>query len=197
MNSSEDVYRQLYGAWRMMTGKRDGLYLLNLSSDGFWASFFAIVVAGPAMLAGWVPLVAELAGESGGFGYRFSILLRVALADIGAWVLPFVGLAAIAPYAGVRQRFVHYVVAINWGSAILAWLTVPVSLLRLFAPNVVDLAASLSLVVFLITLVLYWRLTNAALEKGAATTTAVFVFMLVASLLTLFALHDLLGLGGF
>lgn len=195
MPPAEDVSRQLYGVWRMMIGKRDGMRLLDLSSDGFWASFFAIVVAGPALFASWVPLVADLAGPDAGFGYRLSLMVRLGLADIGAWVLPFAALAAVAPHAGLRQRFVHYVVAANWGSAIFAWLTVPASLSRLFFPAITELATSLALIVFFATLVLYWRLTDAALEKGAATATAVFIFMLLASLLTLFALHDILRVG--
>ena len=195
MLPAEDIHRQLSGAWRMMTGKRDGLRLLDLSMDGFWASFFAIVVALPAMLAGWVPLAGDVAGADAGFGLRLSLLVRLGLADLGAWVLPLAALAAVAPYAGIRHRFVHYVVATNWGSAIFAWMTLPVSLLRLFVPGAADLALALSLAVFIATLVLYWRLTDAALEKGPATATAVFAFMLVASLVTMFALQDILRVG--
>jgi hypothetical protein len=58
-----------------------------------------------------------------------------------------------------------------------------------------DLATSLSLLVFVATLVLYWRLTDAALEKGAAVASAVFAGMLVASILTMFALQDILRVG--
>ena len=195
MPPAEDIHRQLSGAWRLMTGKRYGLRLLDLSMDGFWASFFAIVVALPAMLAGWVPLAGDVAGADAGFGLRLSLLVRLGLADLGAWVLPLAALAAVAPYAGIRHRFVHYVVATNWGSAIFAWMTLPVSLVRLFVPGTGDIAASLSLVVFIATLVLYWRLTDAALEKGAAVASAVFAFMLVASILTMFALQDILRVG--
>ncbi len=193
MPPAEDIYRQLYGAWRMMTGKRDGLRLLDLTLDGFWNSFFAIVVAGPAMLASWVPLAGELSGAGAGFGMRLSMLVRLAIVDVGAWVLPLVGLAAVAGYAGLRARFVHFVVASNWASAIFVWMTLPVSLLRIVAPAASDLAASMSLVVFLVTLVLYWRLTDAALEKGPGTASAVFGGMLAASIFTLLALQGLLG----
>lgn len=195
MPPPDDIFRQLFGAWRMMTGKRDGLRLLDLSLDGFWNSFFAIVVAGPAMLASWVPLAGDLAGTDSGFGLRLSVLVRLALADLGAWVLPLVALAATASFAGIRNRFAHYVVASNWGSAIFAWMTLPVSLIRLFLPGAADLAVGASLLVFIATLVLYWRLTDAALEKGPAVATAVFVFMLLASVLTLFALQDMLRIG--
>ncbi|MBW7947607.1 MAG: transporter [Sphingomonadaceae bacterium] len=193
MPPGEDIHRHLLGAWRMMTGKRDGLRLLDLSLDGFWNSFFAIVVALPPMLASWVPLAGELSGADASFGLRLSMLARLAVVDAGAWVLPLAALAAVAPYAGIRHRFVHYVVATNWGSAIFAWLTLPVSLIRLVFPGSGDLAPSLSLLVFIATLVLLWRLTDAALEKGPTVASGVFAGMLVASLLTLFALQDILG----
>ena len=192
MPPAEDIHRHLSGAWRMMTGQRDGLRLLDLSLDGFWNSFFAMVVALPAMLASWVPLAGDIAGGGAGFGLRLSLVARLALVDFGAWVVPLVALAAVASHAGIRDRFVHYVVASNWGSAVFAWMTLPVSLVRLFMPGAADLALGLSLVVFIATLVLYWRLTNAALEKGATVASAVFAGMLVASLVTLFVLQDLL-----
>src|SRR5690606_40403796 len=94
MLPAEDVSRQLHGVWRMMTGRPDGLRLLDLSSDGFWTSFFAIVVAAPPLLAGWVSLVAELAGSDTGFGNRLSMRFRRGVADLGAWGLPFGALAA-------------------------------------------------------------------------------------------------------
>ena len=192
MPPAEEIHRHLVGAWRMMTGKRDGLRLLDLSLDGFWNSFFAIVVALPAMLASWVPLAGELTGD-GSFPLRLSMLVRLAIVDVGAWVLPLVALAAVADRAGIRHRFVHYVVASNWASAIFAWMTLPVSLIRIALPGSGDLAAGMSLIVFIATMVLYWRLTDAALEKGAGASSAVFGGMLVASLLTLFALQDILG----
>ena len=54
MPPAEDIQRQMLGAWRMMTGRRDGMRLLDLSVDGFWNSFFAIVVAAPVLSAGKV-----------------------------------------------------------------------------------------------------------------------------------------------
>ena len=54
MPSAEEIQQYLTGAWRMMMGKPDGLRLLDLSADGFWNSFFAIIVALPALFVGWV-----------------------------------------------------------------------------------------------------------------------------------------------
>lgn len=188
----EDIQRHLLGAWRMMTGKRDGLRLLDISVDGFWNSFFAIVVALPALLVGWAPMAVELAGPDMRFAGRVLLMVRLAVVDVGAWVLPIAALAAVAGYAGIRDRFVHYVVASNWGSALFAWFMLPASLLRLVAPGAGDFATLISLAIFIVTLVLSWRLTDAAIDRGPGIATGVFAGMLLASILTLFALQDIL-----
>ncbi|PAQ08165.1 transporter [Mesorhizobium temperatum] len=194
MLSSEETYASLTGAWRLMLGKADGLRQLDLSADGFWNSFFAIVVAAPALIVGWVGLANEI-GDPNAFAGRFSMLIRLATVDIGAWVLPLVGLALVAPRAGIGGRFVHYVVASNWASAIIAWMMLPAALIRLFLPSTNEFAVLASLLLFALSMILTWRMTNVAIGRGAAVGTAVFAGMFVASLVVLFGLQALLGIG--
>ncbi|TGQ30643.1 MULTISPECIES: transporter [unclassified Mesorhizobium] len=193
MLSADETYASLAGAWRLMLGKADGLRLLDLSADGFWNSFFAIVVAAPALIVGWVGIANEI-GDPSAFAGRFSMLLRLAAVDIGSWVLPLVGLALVAPRAGIGGRFVHYVVASNWASAIVAWMMLPSALIRLFLPSTNEFANVVSLVLFALSMVLTWRMTNAVIGRGAAVGTAVFAGMFVASLAVLFSLQALLGI---
>lgn len=194
MLSFDEVQQYLIGAWRMMLGKSDGLRLLDLSADGFWNSFFAMLVALPPLVVSWAGTTNQLAQRPDLYGGATSILPRLAIIDYGAWVLPLLGLALAAPRAGIGDRFVHYVVATNWGSAVIVWMMLPPALLRLVAPSLTDLTDLIALLLFGLTLVLSWRLTNAALEKGAAVATAVFVAMFFASLVVLFGLQSLLGL---
>ena len=56
MLSGAEIQNGLTGAWRLMIGNAEGLRLLDLTADGFWNSFFAIIVALPAMLLGWLPM---------------------------------------------------------------------------------------------------------------------------------------------
>lgn len=194
MLSSDETYASLNGAWRLMLGKADGLRQLDLSADGFWNSFFAIVVAAPALIVGWVGLANEI-GDPNAFAGRFSMLIRLATVDIGVWVLPLVGLALVAPRAGIGGRFVHYVVASNWASAIIAWLMLPAALIRLFLPSTNEFAVLASLLLFALSMILTWRMTNVAIGRGAAVGSAVFAGMFVASLVVLFVLQALLGIG--
>jgi len=193
MLSADETYASLAGAWRLMFGKADGLRMLDLSADGFWNSFFAIIVAAPALIVGWVGIANEI-GDPNAFAGRLGMLIRLATVDIGSWVLPLVALALVAPRAGIGGRFVHYVVASNWASAIIAWLMLPSALLRLFLPSTDGTSSLVSLLLFAVSMVLTWRMTNATIGKGAAVGTAVFVGMFVASLLVLFGLQALLGI---
>jgi hypothetical protein len=194
MPPSEDIQRYLVGAWRLMTGRRDGIAMLDLSADGFWNSFFAIVVALPALIVGWVGTANELGADPAASASRFSYLMRLALVDLGSWILPLVALAFAAPLAGLRDRFVHYVVATNWASAILSWVMLPAALLRMVTSSGSDLVIVLSLALFALSMALTWRLTNAVIDRGPAMGTAVFAGMFVASIVVLLALQSLFGI---
>lgn len=193
MLSVDETSSSLTGAWRLMLGKADGLRLLDLSADGFWNSFFAIVVAAPAMIVGWVGTANEI-GDPNAFAGRLGMLIRLATVDLGSWLLPLVALALVASRAGIGDRFVHYVVASNWASAITAWMLLPSALIRLFLPSGNPVAELVWLVLVVLSLVLTWRMTNASIGKGAAVGSAVFAGMLVVSLAVLFGLVALLGI---
>ncbi|MET3792040.1 transporter [Aquamicrobium terrae] len=193
MLSADEIQTSLAGAWRLMMGKPDGLRLLDLSAEGFWNSFQALLVAVPALVVGWVGVANEI-GDPLIVSGRFSMVVRLALVDLGSWVLPLVALALVAPYAGIGNRFVHYVVASNWASAIIAWMLLPSALMRLFMPSAGEAATLVALLLFLASLVLGWRMTNAAIGKGPAVGSAVFAGMFATSLVVLFSLQSLLGI---
>ena len=194
MPSGEQIQQYLTGAWRLMLGKADGLKLLDISADGFWNSFYAMLIALPALVVGWVGFANDLSTLGDGFDGRLSIVLRLATIDLAAWVVPLLVLAAVAKPAGIADRFVHLVVASNWASALIAWIMLPPALIGLVLPEVRPLEDMLSLVFFVAAMVLTWRMTNAALGKGASVASAVFAGMFIVSLLTLFILQSAFGL---
>ena len=192
MPPAEAIQQYLTGAWQLMMGRPDGLGRLDLSVDGFWNSFFAIVVALPALTVGWVSVANQLGGEA--FSERLSVVVRLAMIDLLTWVVPIATLAAVARPLGIAKRFVPYVVASNWGSALFVWMMLPPAVIDLVIPGAQEATAALSIVIFLATLALSWRLTNAALGLGAATATWVFAGMFGFSLALLLMLQPLFGL---
>lgn len=193
MPSAEEIQQYLHGAWRMMLGKPDGLRALDISVDGFWNSFFAIVVALPALIVNWVT-IADSYDVAETFGDRFAIFIRLAVIDFAAWLLPLAGLAVIARRVRLADRYVHYVVASNWATAIIAWLMLPPAVLLLFLPDQTDMAWFLSVAIFIASQIFVWRLTNVAIGRGATTASAVYAGMFAASVAILLVLQWLLGL---
>jgi hypothetical protein len=194
MPSAEEIHQYLHGAWRTMLGKADGLHELDLTVDGFWNSFFAIVVALPALIVNWVTIADSYGDLAVNFDDRFAIFIRLAVIDLAAWLLPLAGLAAIARTVRLADRYVHYVVASNWVTAIIAWLMLPPAILLLFLPDQTDMAWLLSVAIFIASQIFVWRMTNVAVARGAAIASAVFAGMLVASIVVLLVLQWLLGL---
>lgn len=190
MPPANEVQKYLTGAWLMMLGRREGLNLLDISADGFWNSFHAITVSLPPLLLGWVLHVH-------GTGYlefddRLILLARFALIDLAAWLLPIAGLAAIARQVGIAGRFSHYVVASNWGTALLVWLTLPVLFLQLLFPDMLQAVELFALLVLAISLVLGWRLTHIALARGPWQATALYLAMGAASVLVTLLLGQII-----
>lgn len=194
MPSTSDIRQYLTGAWRLMFGRQDGLKLLNISADGFWDSFFAIVVALPPLLIGWIAYANELGQAPEIYGGKPSILVRLAVAELGEWVVPLVVLALAARQVGISDRFVHYVVASNWATAALLWVTLPLPLLQFVLPADSGLLLAAAFAVFVVSIIFSWRLTNATLNKGAVTATLVTAGMIVLSLLVSYLLQSALGL---
>jgi hypothetical protein len=193
MLSSEEIQNGLTGSWRLMFGNSEGLKLLDLSADGFWNSFFAIVVALPALFLGWLAYANDISPGPELAASRYAMIPKLAIIDCALWVVPLVLLALSVKSIGIADRFAAYVVATNWGSAVVCWLSVPLPILRLVLSVSGQSFVLLELIVHIATIVLGWRLTNAAIGRGAALSTAVFVGMYLASLGLLFSLQSLLG----
>ena len=193
MPPTDQIQQYITGAWRLMMGREDGLDLLDISSDGFWNSFYAMVLAAPVLGVGWVAYANDLALPTDDLIVRAGIVLRLAFADVAAWLVPIAALAVIAGPAGIGDRFVHYVIASNWGSVITVWLMLPPSLLELTGQGRGETVGFMAVAIFMVALVLSWRLTNASLQKGPGPASMLFFGMLLGAIFVLYSTQSLLG----
>lgn len=192
MPSLAEIARYFTGAARLMAGRRDGLSLLDISADGFWRSFAALVVALPPTVLSWLEYESvERPPFSGHLG-RFSTYGAHALADLTAWLLPILIMASFARLLGFSRKMVPFVVATNWGGAFLAWVFSPFFLLLLLTgPS--DLTALLGLVVAIASIVLSVRLIANATGTDIPMSVAIVTMMVFVSLLSYAAVSDLVG----
>ncbi|AAN34200.1 hypothetical protein P053_01595 [Brucella abortus 01-4165] len=194
MPSLDDIFRYFRGAWKMMLGRKDGLNFLDISAEDFWASFYAIAVALPPLFASWVAYAANLTAGREEAGTRFLIVTRTAVVDIGAWLVPLVIIGLLAKRIGIAKRYATYVIAINWGNALLAWLFTPITLLQLFFPGRFDVATLFAFVMFGISIVLSYRLTFVALQRPHTYAAPFFACVFIGSLFLTALLQQLLGI---
>jgi hypothetical protein len=193
MPSADEIQAGLTGAWQLMLGKADGLRQFNLSADGFWNSFFAMVVALPALFAMWTAQAIDLAPAAGAFSERAGLVMQLAIIDFAGWVGPLLIAAWALSRFGMGGRMALFVIANNWASAWFTWVMLPVVLLSSFFPSLGDVATALLMLVFLVSLFLLWRLNNVILRNAGVTTTVV-AGMIVLSLFIYAALDWLFAL---
>ena len=123
-----------------------------------------------------------------------SLVARLAVSDLLVWIVPIILLAASAGTMNIRDRFAAYVIASNWGSALLAWLIVPPALLGGLGGNGGELGAALQFAAIVFSLILGWRLAWAVFGRDAAQASLVFAVVIVLSVMTNVAALQVLGL---
>lgn len=194
MPTLDEIFRNFSAVWRLMTGHSDGLNELDTSADGFWRSFNALLVALPALLIGWVNFAADVSSGSEDAALRLSVVLRMAFIDMTAWLLPLVLIAALSRKIGIERRFSTYVVASNWGTALIAWLFAPLSLINLLIPSLAAILTLAGIALFLFTLLLSYQLTKLALQRPHGFALPFYLVLFFGSLMVTLFLQHLLGI---
>lgn len=108
-----EIRHYVEGALRLAKGDTGGMEHFDFSTDGFFRSFWAILIVAP----GYAILVADQharAGTEGGFA--------LVLAESVSYVLGWLALPVIAVFLtrffGVAGRYVPLIVALNWSSLV-------------------------------------------------------------------------------
>jgi len=191
MLPGDEIESGLKGAWQLMLGRTQGLGLLDLSADGFWNSFHAIVVSFPPLFAMWTLQALDLVPAGSSFAERAGLVTRMAIGDVIAWVAPLAVIAYGLTRAGMKGAVSPYIVANNWFNALINWLALPFFLLASFVPSVGD---PLLFGVVIASVVLTWRLNHTVLRKGAAVTSTVTILFVLATIVIYLASSWLLGI---
>ena len=194
MPSLDNIFRYFWGVWKMMLGRKEGLDYLDISAEDFWSSFYAIAIALPPLFASWVVYAANLTAGREEAGLRLAIVTRAAVVDIAAWVIPLAVIGLLASRIGIAKRYAAFVIATNWGSALLSWIFAPITLLQLFFPGHTDVATLFAFIMFGISIVLSYRLTFVVLQRPHAYAAPFFACMFFGSLFLTVLLQNLLGI---
>ncbi len=167
MPSALEITRALYGAWRFARLDRGALRWFELSVEGFWRSFFAFAIVAPGFAVLMYIEHAEVPVAAGA--------PRIFVVDGIAYVLQCVAfplaMVFLCRAIGRWDRYVGFVVALNWSVVLQMALIVPA---RLLAASDVAAGAGDTLFYFaVIAVLLYqWFITVTALEVSGWTAAA-------------------------
>ncbi|MCQ8783455.1 hypothetical protein [Mangrovibrevibacter kandeliae] len=188
-----EILRQFQGAALLMRGKEEGLKLLDLSADGFWTSFFAIVVALPPMILSWIEFQwIEAPGSPDLSPDPVDAYAAHAIADLIAWILPVAILMLLARRMGMSRKIGPLVVASNWGGALLAWIFSPYWVLLILAGRG-PATSLLGLLATIASIILTVRLVSLSIGRDLPIAVAVVALMVIASLVSYGLVMDVTG----
>jgi hypothetical protein len=168
-----NAFASIGAAWRLFLRDPKALEGMDVSTEGFFRSFGALLLIFPlnilsdlfAMrLAQARPDVETTLPVDGGYGIG-EIFFSTFVLGI-EWLLFPLFAYLLLRLLGLTERFVHYVVAHNWGRVIMELFNLPA--IVLFASGVVSASVALDLLLVSLGFSLYYRAQNArtALDTG-------------------------------
>ena len=163
--TASEVAQALYGAWRLARLDARGLDQFNNTAEGFWRSFYAMLVAAPFYV---ILVTLRLSNLETTNGPIQIFLIEVIAYVIGWFAYPFV-MFYVVELLDRRERYYRYVAAYNWATVLL------IALLTLISAVVDGLnvslppAAFLSFIIMLLVLGYWWFIARVGLDlKGWA-----------------------------
>lgn len=161
-----EVQRSLAAAWRIMRHDEKAVDDLNLSIEGFWRSFAAVIPILPMMWIVSRSINQVAAGNPNSGGETISItsdMFQVLL----TWVAWPVVVGILVHLLKLGAGYVRFVVAYNWVAVIIGALTCLPHLLHLLGILPFALAALTSLFILGVSLYYSWYLARVALGADA------------------------------
>ncbi len=125
--SADEIGRSLSGSLKLVNKDAGGLDQFEVSLDGFWHSFAAILLTAPAFIVALAEhrLRSGLALEAGLFSDIGLVFSEIGGAIL-CWIAFPLALVAVLRPLGLGHRYLAYVVAYNWSAVVAAFvLAVP------------------------------------------------------------------------
>jgi len=155
----------LYGAWRLLRRDPGGMQFLRADEEGFWNSFFAAVLVAP----GYAVLVGLHLADGGPSADAVSTVLIHLEAYAITWIAYPVALHFLCIGLEREERWVAFVVALNWTKVVQLVLYLPLALVAnsgLLGPGGGSLV---TLVAMGLVLTYQWYVTRTALDLPGMT----------------------------
>ncbi|MDE0728291.1 MAG: hypothetical protein OSB82_17735 [Alphaproteobacteria bacterium] len=181
-----EVTRSIHGAWRIARMDPDALNYFELSIDGFWRSFVALLVVAPFYI---MFLILNHGSQPGlelptgpVVSTEFYVAVKLIAYIIGWLIFPLV-MVPISRLLDLSQSYIPYIIVWNWSNVLVMAVILPT--LLLFPPaDQTGAAAKMVLMGAQITMLFYgFLVARAGLRCKILTAVGIVVLDLLLSLM--------------
>lgn len=181
-----EITKSINGAWRIARMDQNALNYFNISIEGFWRSFLAVLIVVPLYVVFLVLNLGQLSGMELPTGSATSKELYVAIklaAHILGWLAFPVVMIPISRLMDLSQSYVPYIIVWNWSNVLVMAVILPAVLL--FPPSAQSgQSAKLILMAAQITVLFYgYLVARAGLQCKILTAIGVVMLDLLLGLL--------------
>ena len=189
MPGRDEILRSLTGAWHLFLDRPDALRYFDISIDGFWRSFAAILLVLPSYAVIALSERAQILTDAIPDGFDGGAFLVNKVVSIGVdWVAFPLVFAFIAGPLGLGRTYSTFIIARNWGAALAAVPYAAVALLYLAGILSAEFTNFLWLAIMIVIIRYSYLIARRALgaEIGVAVAIIVSDFALSLSIISLF-----------
>lgn len=185
MPSYTEIIRSIYGAWRIARMDPEALKYFNVSIEGFWRSFFAILIVAPFFLlsrsvadSSFSPDAENILGKE---GYDF-LIFRIGVFIVG-WISFPILMVPLARLLNLSSTYVPYIIAWNWSTVVASIFLLPASLIVGYGLMPDNLAGFIFMVIYVTILFYGYLVARSGLGCSAVTAIAIVLIDFLLSLL--------------
>ncbi len=178
--------RHLRGVWRLAAGDETWREGMDLSTEGVFASFWAIAFSAPFAIVG-ILVQYKIAEASPAFPSSLYAQAPMALmapvdllSSLAAWLMTVAVLALAAKQLGAARETAALIVSFNW-SQLLAFITVMAPAIAIAATGNAELSSLLFFGVLVFSIYLFWMVIRRNLPISVAIAIALIVGLSAAS----------------
>ncbi len=193
-----EISRALTGAWRLFLGRPDAMRFFDLSVDGFWRSFRAVILVAPlyglTALADRHDMLTDANPTDDFTNVQFWAAKSLTLAL--DWVTLPILLGLIAGFIGIRRGYTGYVVARNWATVLMIMPFAAIGLVDLSGLTSTSMLILPSLLALVVTFRMSYVIARKALGASGDVAVAYVVLDFLVSLALVMSVNRLFGIDG-
>jgi hypothetical protein len=177
MPGAQEIVNSLYGAWRLLRGDANAMTFFNHSIEGFWRSFFAVVLVAPMLLLIVLMNQAAMPADEDAVAPTGAATVFVQLAGFAlAWAAYPIAMVWISRMLQLGHRYVGYIIAWNWSNVVGATIMLLVRLIVATEILPTGIAGALSVFAFGYILFYAYMVTKIGLACATGTAIALVIF---------------------